>query len=92
MGGHEGYGEGRVILKKRFGANHLISERIIRDLTSVYFAKTPAQLQKLADAAAIAERVLRSLNQLVEVNSQQTITSVVEKLPVYITKQMEEAK
>ena len=84
MGGNEGYAEARVILKKRFGANHLISERIIRDLTGGCFAKTPAQLQKLADAAANAERVLHSLNQLVEVNSQQTITSVVEKLPAYI--------
>ena len=65
MGGNEGYAEARVILKKRFGANHLITERIIRDLTGGCFAKTPAQLLKLADAAANAERVLHSLNQLV---------------------------
>ena len=84
MGGNEGYAQARVILKKRFAANHLISERIIRDLTGGCFANTPAQLQKLADAAANAERVLHSLNQLVEVNSQQAITSVVEKLTAYI--------
>ena len=84
ISGDEGYREARAILKKRFGSDHLISERTIRDLIGGSVARSPLLLQKLGDAAANAERILRSLNQLAELNSQQTITAVVERLPTYI--------
>ena len=79
FGGSAGYKKAKQILKERFGSDYLIAEGTIRDLRGHKPAHTASAIQKLADTAN-AERILKSLNQLSQIDTQCTIIDIVERL------------
>ena len=72
--------QAKGLLKSRFGNCYLIAEGTIRELRSNIAAHTPAAIQKLADDAANAERVLKSLDYLSQIDTNPTIIDIVNRL------------
>ena len=84
IGGDEGYEEAREMLENRFGNAHLVTERIIRNLKSGKPAKTPKEIQQLADDMRNAQLVLEKLKMSKEVDSQAVVLDIIGRLPRYI--------
>ena len=84
IGGSKGYNEARQILESRFGNPLLISDRIICKLRSGKPVKSPYELQQLADELNSAYQELIQLNKLNEVDSQNCIMEIVNRLQQYL--------
>ena len=84
IGGEKGYFEAREILKRRFGNDHLISERVIQNLRSGKPIRSPDDLQQLADDLTNSHATLSSLNRLNEVDTQSSIADIGKRLQPYL--------
>ena len=82
--GTEAYTKAKDILKKRFGTDHLIIQKVIQDLKSGKPVVKAADMQKLADDPSIAASVLQDLNMMSEVGGQQSLLEIVERCPAYV--------
>ena len=80
-GGSLGYSNAREILKSRFGNDHIISRKIIDDLTSGKSVSKPSDIRQLADDLAMAEAALGSLKMTSEVDNQSTILNILKRCP-----------
>ena len=80
IGGEAGYQKALKTLENRFGNRHLIADEIRKNLCSSSPVKTAADLRRLADEAETASLVLKSTNLYSELDTQQLICSVVNRL------------
>ena len=83
VGGSEGYSEARDILKNRFGNDHLVSTTLLNELRDGRNVRTPAGLLKLSDDLRNIYMVLKSTNQLHEIDTHGTVSDVIKRLPAY---------
>ena len=84
IAGDEGYKYAREILQKIFGNPHLVTEHVVKEMRSGKPARSPKDIQQLADDMRNAEVVLKKLNTLKEVDSQTIILEIINRLPTYI--------
>ena len=79
--GSLGYSNAREIMKSRFGNDHIISRKIIDDLTSGKSLSMPSDIRQLADDLALAAAALGSLKITSEVDNQSTILNILKRCP-----------
>ena len=84
IGGEKGYLEAREILRRRYGNDHLISERIIQNLKTGKPIRNSEDLQELADELSTCHATLSSLNRLNEVDTQSSILDISKRLERYM--------
>ena len=84
LGGDEGYEQARDILKRRFGNPHVIAEKIISGLKHGKPIKSPSDLQSLSDELTSSQATLASMDKLAEIDTQSSITEIVNRLQPYI--------
>lgn len=84
LAGSSGYQEALNILKRRFGSDHLICERIVSSLRQGKSIRTAAELQHLADELLSAYMTLGEMSGLQEVNNQSVIVEIVERLQSHL--------
>ena len=84
LGGERGYEEARKILRQRFGDEHLICDRIVKNLRSGKPVKSPQELRQLADDLVSARTTLDSMKKLSEVDTQSTIVEILGRLQSYL--------
>ena len=84
VGGNEGYQQARDILKKRFGSDHLVSERLIRNLRYGKPVRTSEELQEIADELGNCRAILKNMSRLSEIDTQSCIVEIVKRLQPYI--------
>ena len=84
VGGSVGYGQARQILQDRFGSPHLIVQSLLKDLREGKPAIRPAELRQLADDIQIACAILRKHNMFFEVNTQNSILSILRRCSQYV--------
>ena len=84
IGGTDGYRQAKDILVKRYGNNHLVSEKIIKDIRKGNPVKNAEELQQLADEIQNCEVTLKQMKRYHEVDTQQTIIDVANRLQPYI--------
>ena len=82
-GGSKGYADARAILKNRFGNDHLVCATLLKGLRDGCQVKTPTDLLKLSDDLGNVHMTLKSANQLHEVDTQGTVSDVINRLPTY---------
>ena len=82
-GGSKGYADARAILKNRFGNDHLVCATLLKGLRDGCQVKTPTDLLKLSDDLRNVHMTLKSANQLHEVDTQGTVSDVINRLPTY---------
>lgn len=82
--GASGYADARKILKRRFGNNHLVTERIVSSLRHGKPVKTAEELQDLADELSNCVTALTQMKALQEVNTQSCIIEIVDRLQHFI--------
>ena len=71
--GTDAYTKAKDILKKRFGSDHLIVQKVIQDLKSGKPVLKAADMQQLADDLSMAASVLQDMNLMSEVGGQQSL-------------------
>ena len=76
-----GYEEARAILERRFGDKHAITHAFVRNIRHGKRVKTPDEILTLADDLAVCASTLRSLRTISEIESQDLILDVVQRLP-----------
>ena len=81
IGGSEGYKKAKEILERRFGNPHLVANSVISHLTNGKNIIEMTGVQQLADDASAAYTTLKKLNMLGEVESQQTLLNIIQRLP-----------
>ena len=81
--GGDAYKEARMILKNRFGNDHRISDRIIRNLKNGEPVKNAEQLQHFADDICSSYATLRNMKRLNEVDTQSSIFDISNRLQQY---------
>ena len=79
-GGTEGYQQALKNLKTRFGDKHLLAVRLKHDLCDYKPVKSANDLRCLADQAANANHVLKSTELYEEIDTQNTISLIVNRL------------
>ena len=79
-----GYDEAREILRRRFGNSYLICECIIKTAKSGKPARSPNELQDLADELTTALATLSSMKKLNEIDTQECIVEIANRLQPYI--------
>jgi len=79
-----GYEEAREILERRFGNKYLICERIVKNAKCGKPAKSPSELQDLADELTTAFATLSSMKKLSEIDTQQCIVEIASRLQPYL--------
>ena len=84
VGGSEGYSRALEILRSRYGDDLIISQAVMKKLRSGGMIKGAAQLHKLADELTASNLVLTKLKKLSEVESQNFIACVVDRLQSYL--------
>ena len=84
IGGSRGYNEARRILESRFGNSFLVSERIISSLRKGKPIRTARDLLQLADELSNAYEALVRMNCLSEIDSQNSIIEIVNRLQLYL--------
>ncbi|XP_038071202.1 uncharacterized protein LOC119740069 [Patiria miniata] len=84
IGGPSGYSQARSILDSRFGNEHLVTERLIKELKVGKQLRSPQEIQQLADDMKCTLLTLTQLGTLDEVKSQSFILDVVSRLPNYV--------
>ena len=82
--GTDAYTKAKDILKKRFGSDHLIVQKVIQDLKSGKPVLKAADMQQLADDLSMAASVLQDMNLMSEVGGQQSLLEIVERCPAYV--------
>lgn len=84
IGGSEGYAEARRILLERFGHDHIVSETMTSRLRSKKPAHNRRDIQELADDVMSCFLTLRQTGRLQEIDTQNTIMDIVDRLPKYV--------
>ena len=80
IGGEEGYKKARSIIENRFGNKHLIANIIRKSLSSSKPVRSAGDLQQLSDDAANASIILKLSGLFTELDTQQMICSVLNRL------------
>ena len=81
IGGRAGYTQARDILQKRFGNEHLVSRKILNDLINGKSVSKPNDIRQLADDLAMAAAVLKSLNLSHEIDNQNSVLEILQRVP-----------
>ena len=82
----EGYHRARELLKKRFGNAYRISLAWVDKVTKgpEIRAKDAVAMQDLADDLRVCVETLRAVGSLDQINSRSSISSIVERLPMFL--------
>ena len=91
IGGEKGYQIARKTLKERFGDDLAISQAIICSLKDGGVVKSPSDLRRLSDELVNSSMVLTRLGSVLEVESQQFIASIINRLPAYMKNKWKKA-
>ena len=83
IGGREGYKRALDILGNTYGNKHVITEKIKSELCSTKNVRTPSDIRSLADEAANAVLILDAAALYPEIDTQRTISNVVQRLAVH---------
>ena len=83
LGGQVGYDQALALLKKRFGNSNLIARSVIDYLIS---SKNVSRkdLAQLADCISIAHTTLKKLSMLLEIDTQGSILSILQRCPHFV--------
>ena len=84
VGGEKGYDEARAILARRFGDQHIVTDMFIKSLKTGKQARTPEDLQRLADDLTICHSTLSKLKKLSKIDTQSFIRDVGNRLIPYV--------
>ena len=84
MPGNAGYARARELLYNRFGNDHMVCERLVRNLLTGKSVKSADDLVKLADELVTSQVTLDQLKRLNEVETQGTIVKIAERLQSYV--------
>ena len=84
IGGEDGYEKARAILQKRYGNDHIISNKLITTLRKGPFVKTAEDLQKLSDELVTGQSILTRMEKLSEMDTQTSILDIVNRLQPYL--------
>ena len=84
IGGQTGYKQAIDMITERFGNQHLVSECIIKELRLCKPVKSPEELQQFSDNLVNSHGILKKLNKLSEINTQQNIIEIVNRLQPYL--------
>jgi len=84
IGGDEGYKQARKILLERFGNDHIITERIVRDLRNGKPVRSAFDLLKLSDELSNCMLTLGRMKKLSEIEGQTCIVEVVNRLQPFL--------
>ena len=79
-----GYSEALKILKNRFGNSFVIADSVVRSLKDGGPIRTAEEMSRLADALTNARLVLKTITMFKEVNTQETIVKICERIPAYL--------
>lgn len=82
--GEEGYREARNILKKRFGSEYVISDRIIKNLKQDKPVRTAEEIQQFSDDVCNSYATLSKMGRLNEIDTQTSILEIVKRTPQYL--------
>jgi hypothetical protein len=80
----DGYAEARARLKRRYGDNDIVAQKLIADIYDIRPVRSAKDLRKLADNLDNAYAVLKAMGRLREVESQHFIVTVYDKLQPYV--------
>ena len=85
VGGSKGYDRAKAILKEQFGAEHLIIQEVIRDLSSRAdrVMNSPEQVREFSYRLIGAREVLQEMDAMAEMDAQSTIRALAECLPKF---------
>ena len=81
ISGSAGYKQARDILHTRFGNDHLISRKIVSDLTDGKLVSKSCDIRKLADDLGMACSTLDDLKTTYEIDNQNTIIQIAQRCP-----------
>ena len=81
ISGSAGYKQARDILHTRFGNDHLISRKIVSDLTDGKPVSKSCDIRKLADDLGMACSTLNDLKTTYEIDNQNTIIQIAQRCP-----------
>ena len=81
ISGSAGYKQARDILHTRFGNDHLISRKIVSDLTDGKSVSKSCDIRKLADDLGMACSTLDDLKTTYEIDNQNTIIQIAQRCP-----------
>ena len=84
VGGQKGYDQAREILRRRFGNDHLVSEMIMKSVKIGKPARSPKELQALADELVNCHTTLDNMDKLDEIDTQNSIVKIAERLQPYV--------
>ena len=84
--GSIGYKQARDLLHKRFGNDHLVTERIIRSIVDGRDVKSSDDLLRLSDELNNCHITLQQMNRLHEVESQSAIVKIANRLQPFWSK------
>ena len=84
LNGDEGYKNAREILKRRFGNDHIVTDRIIKQIRTGKPVRSADDLQQLADDLSNCLMTLTRMQTLCEVDSQTCIVEVISRLQPYL--------
>ena len=79
-----GYAQARKILERRFGDQHIVTNKIINQLRQGKSAHTSEELRSLSDELSNCVMTLEQLDKLGEVESQSLIIEVIGRFPNYM--------
>lgn len=82
-GGEANYQKALDILKSNFGSKHVVTQEIIRSMTSRKSVKTPEEVRALAFELRNSLIVLTDLDALNEVNVQVILKDIIQRLPSF---------
>lgn len=82
--GDLGYSEAKAILERRFGNDHLIAERVIKNLKTGRTMKSSEDLQQLSDELTNAQATLSVMGKLKEVDTQSCIVEIARRLQPFM--------
>ena len=80
LGGKDGYMEARRTRMARFGNNHLVASRLITELRRGPLASTPADIQKLSDDVRNTYMIIKSMDQLYEIDTHRMVLKIINRL------------
>ena len=82
--GTEAHTKAKDILKKHFGIDHLIVQKVIQDLKSGKPVLKATDMQQLADDLSMAASVLQDMNIMSEFGGKQSLLEIFECCPAYV--------
>ena len=84
IGGDDGYKQARSILTKKFGAPHLITEKISRNLRLGKPVRSPEECQQFSNDLKNAETILTQMNMLNEISTVNVMLEMIGRFPSFL--------